>query len=133
MTRPTILDRDDVAVVPVPIAWRWKKSDNDGWVTAWQEVREYVAGLETQILSAHDAHRSILKEERDLYASRIAALELRLAEAERVIEPFAECASEWDGQPNSLHIFFEWNDERKPVQSLPVADFRAARAWKEGK
>lgn len=57
--------------------------------------------------------------------------EARLAEAVKVMEPFADCASEWNGEADSLHVFFEWNDEGKPVPSLPVADFRAARAWYE--
>lgn len=43
------------------------------------------------------------------------------------LEPFAEVASEWDGEPASLHVFFEWNDESAPVPSLPVDCFRTAR------
>lgn len=71
MTRPTILDRDDVAVVPVEPTEEMIFFGFDGWngfaklsnkmcnafrrmlsasphSSAWQEVREYVAGLEKE-------------------------------------------------------------------------------------
>jgi len=51
--------------------------------------------------------------------------------AKEVVEPFAGVASEWDGEHGSLHVFLEWNDDGKPVPSLPVEDFRAARQFAE--
>lgn len=129
--------------------------------TAWDDVRKYVEGLERSLATCEadrvdrieqcdrmandwadfcasvgvtwDTHESVACEIEARAEARIAELEKRLADADVVIKPFAECASEWDGQPASLHVFFEWNDEGKPAQSLPVADFRAARAYMEGK
>lgn len=62
---------------------------------------------------------------------RAESAEAKLAEARKVIEPFAEVASEWDGEHESLHVFLEWNDDGGPVPSLPVAEFRAARRFLE--
>lgn len=225
MNRPTILDRDDVAVVPVEptpemiaAAWNsWKVRHKEklgpgpGFVeaitaaiaasphsSAWQEAREYVAGLEKEnadlrerfdwdrrtyaaegkamqaehraeaaearikalerenaILRAEmgdpdrrsrdalEKERERLQASRDGYArgrdeiqrlydeqrARIAALELRLAEAERVIEPFA----------NSDVLMFLDNgsmgeaDTICGISGFTYGDLRAARAWKEGK
>lgn len=61
------------------------------------------------------------------------AKDRRIEALEAALTPFAECASEWDGEPDSLHVFLEWNDDKKPVPSLPVADFRRARAALSGK
>ncbi|MGJ7039202.1 hypothetical protein J2Y63_002457 [Shinella sp. BE166] len=60
--------------------------------------------------------------------SDISRLTKALDEARKALEPFAECAPEWDGEPDSLHVFLEWNDENQPVPSIPVADFRRAAA-----
>lgn len=65
--------------------------------------------------------------------SSIAALELRLAEAERVIEPFADILSEYDPDdeddftPGTLVVGSVTNYD------ISLGDLRAARAWKEGK
>lgn len=59
---------------------------------------------------------------------RVEALERENAELREALKPFAECAPEWESEPDSLHVFLEWNDEKAPVPSLPVADFRHARA-----
>jgi hypothetical protein len=61
-------------------------------------------------------------------APKAEAYEREIAELREALKPFAECCPEWDGEPDSLHVFFEWNDECAPVPSLPVADFRRARA-----
>jgi len=71
------------------------------------------------------------QEEQERNLDRAESAEAKLAEARKVIEPFAEVASEWDGEPESLHVFLEWNDENGPVPSLPVAEFRAARRFLE--
>lgn len=227
MTRPTILDRDDVAVVPTeptgsmikaaldacpvaPPGMHGKEADyfctSGEYVamlsasplsSAWQEVREYVAGLErhveelkakidpdTDCACSYDeagtvctAHSPRVRElERQLAScetdrierieqcnrmandwsefcvsvgviwdtqeavasevkARSAALELRLAEAERVIATQADALS-----PLSNAVF---NDNGDMTISSPFvtsehcvsayfAD-RAARAWREGK
>jgi hypothetical protein len=62
------------------------------------------------------------------FARKAEAYEREIAELREALKPFAECCPEWDGEPDSLHVFFEWNDECAPVPSLPVADFRRARA-----
>src|SRR5690606_19977461 len=59
--------------------------------------------------------------------AKLEALKRENAELREALRPFAECAPEWEGEPDSLHVFFEWNDESAPVPSLPVADFRRAR------
>ena len=59
--------------------------------------------------------------------ARAEAAEALLKEAGEALEPFADCASEWDGEDDALHVSFEWNDEGNPVPSLPVIDFRVAR------
>lgn len=202
MTRPTILDRDDVAVVRgKPLGyitflhskkgnWHLTRSrlqteqeakahkehlqrliDDQHWhddydaisrlvyeasphSSAWQEVREYVAASDARIaeleafvkeegergdywfdLATYDVGGAprLWKdraENAEATEVRIAALELRLAEAERVIEPFAREATAWekyeDGEP-LVEGFPEYYGH------LSVADLRAARAWKEGK
>lgn len=65
-------------------------------------------------------------------ALQLEALKRENAELREALRPFAECAPEWEGEPDSLHVFFEWNDENAPVPSLPVADFRRARALLNG-
>jgi len=62
----------------------------------------------------------------------IAEKDARIAALEAGLHAFAECAGEWDGEPESLHVFFEWNDENTPVPSLPVANFRRARTLLNG-
>jgi len=61
-------------------------------------------------------------------ARQAEALQRENAELREALKPFAECAPEWEGESDSLHVFFEWNDESAPVPSLPVADFFRARA-----
>ena len=61
-------------------------------------------------------------------ARQAEALQRENAELREALTPFAECAPEWEGEPDSLHVFLEWNDEGAPIPSLPVADFRRARA-----
>lgn len=58
---------------------------------------------------------------------RAEAAEALLKEAGKALEPFASCSSEWDDEDDALHVFLEWEDGT-PAQSLPVVDFRAARA-----
>lgn len=58
--------------------------------------------------------------------ARAASLEAMVVEALEALEPFADCAREWDGEDDALHVSLEWNDEGKPVPSLPVIDFRIA-------
>jgi len=107
--------------------------------TAWDDVETkideaFINGMaHGQAAMPSGTFVTIDSEEMVIMRGSIAELEKRLADAAVVIEPFADCASEWDGEPDSLHVFLEWNDERKPVPSLPVADFRAARAYMEGK
>ncbi|MXN51857.1 hypothetical protein GR158_12065 [Shinella sp. AETb1-6] len=74
-----------------------------------------------------DVNASDLREVLSL-ARQAEALQRENAELREALKPFAECVPEWDGEPDSLHVFFEWNDENAPVPSLPVADFRRARA-----
>lgn len=112
--------------------------------SAWQEVREYVAGMEkkearasaslTGLLEAlehHTGERHGIMAIRHL-VDRIAALELRLAEAERVIEPFAEAVSKADATADSMG-FARSFDEYAPEWTFTFGQLRAARAWKEGK
>ena len=61
-------------------------------------------------------------------ARQAAEKDAEIARLREALSPFAECAPEWESEPDSLHVFFEWNDENAPVPSLPVADFRRARA-----
>lgn len=80
-------------------------------------------------LTGDEHGNSICLVTRRATAAEAEAARLRglLEEAEKALEPFADCAREWDGEDDSLHVFFEWDDET-PAQSLPVADFRAARS-----
>ncbi|NGO63912.1 hypothetical protein G6N76_09510 [Rhizobium daejeonense] len=197
MTRPTILDRDDVAVVPVePTPEMSNAFDNmDAWgndpewptardameamlsasphSSAWQEVREYVAELEgrandraaeadawaKKYWAEKEAREKLqaevaatvrkfncdtsdqfwaniakIRTRAEAAEARIAALELRLAEAERVMEQQTSALL-----PLSNAVF---NDNGDMTTSEPLINSeqcvsayfagRAARAWKDG-
>lgn len=70
-----------------------------------------------------EADRDIYKDRAEAAESRIAELEKRLADAERVIEPFARRAFIHDGQEPSWYCSVE----------VQVSDLRAARAYMEVK
>lgn len=103
-------------------------------VAPWVHPFGITPGEEKEIVSAIAAalaakNAELASRDMQLEASAKVALDLsaQLAEARKALEPFADVASEWDGEPGSLHVFLEWNDDGNPVPSLPVADFRAAR------
>ena len=130
-----------------PVAWRWRTEIFREWnltdvkpgdQTSMEcETGLNMSGLEVEPLYSATALERVVRERdefRDCLATQCGktlATEAKLAEARKVIEPFAEVASEWDGEPESLHVFLEWNDDGGPVPSLTVAEFRAARRWIE--
>ena len=169
MNRPTILDRDDVAVVPVeltgsmikaaldtcPVAPSGMNDEEADYFcnsaeysamlsasphsSAWQEVQEYVAGLEME----RNAFRGVLEGEEYGYIEDIAkydaekakalgrvvgklskALLTRTETAEARIEPFAAV--------EPMNVWHE-TEENDGYHSLTENQFRSARAWKEGK
>jgi hypothetical protein len=106
-----------------------------------QRLREENERLENEAVlrkAAYDGVGSLLLEvQQDCIAehNRATTAETALTEAKRreeklveALEPFAECCSEWDGEPASLHVFFQWTDEDNPVPSVTVEDFRRTRA-----
>lgn len=117
---------------------------------AWADVRAYVGELEAQIIAAWnsfggtlaetieeadelqlvadgglDEQISALTKQRDTAEVRIAALEARLKEAERVIEPLADAAFSYDPDEDDSESI-AWAHDFK------IGTLRAARAFMEG-
>lgn len=118
MTRPTILDRDDVAVVPVePTPEISNAFDNmDAWgndpewptardameamlsasphSSAWQEVREYVAGLEQENATAYELIGKTGLEPYIALKDRAEAAEARVKRLIEALGPFSARCNE---------------------------------------
>ncbi|MBC7149058.1 MAG: hypothetical protein H5U22_06730 [Rhizobium sp.] len=134
MTRPTILDLD-LVVVPREATEEMRHA-NTGQVfffhaytamlsaspypTAWDDVRKYVEKLEVEA-KCDEEYLDLVKEKYRAAEARIAELEKRLADAERVIEPFRKVADMADDYPSGSSI------------GVNVDRCRAARAYMEGK
>ena len=105
--------------------------------TAWDDVRKYVEGLERENATAYEligktglAPYIALKDRAEAAEARIAELEKRLADAERVIEPFAERAGKLDGIWKDHET--QWSPEYGNT-AITIGHLRAARAYMEGK
>lgn len=164
MTRPTILDMDLVVVPTAPdnemLAAVWSVRMSNGkavaevcyesmlsaspYPTAWDDVRRYVEGLETQLkahmaddygcgpagMSKADVDRTIAHNatvRAEAAEARIAELEKRLADAEMVIEPFA------DGRAKITHANGCRYHGGHDCDCGKDDYLRAARAYMEGK
>lgn len=163
MTRPTVLDMNLVVVPPAPdnemLAAVWSVRMSNGKAVAevcyesmlsaspdpaWDDVRKYVEGLEKECerlkflvewgeafcdMKHPDTARAESAE------ARIAELEKRLADAERVIEPFAALPDAPHGKRSyflELLVRPEGDDPADGVKHYGPA-IRAARAYMEGK
>lgn len=121
---------------------------------AWDDVRKYVEGLEAGHKAVSDfvrvripydqnkdqadcylAHIGLicrLEERAEVAEARIAELEKRLADAERVIKPFAEAVSKADAMADRMG-FARSFDEYAPEWTFTFGNLRAARSYMEGK
>jgi hypothetical protein len=149
MTRPTILDLDLVVVPMEPNGDMRFAMDTDlpftaytemlsasPYHTAWDDVRKYVEKLEVEA-KCDEEYLDLVKDKYRAAEARIAELEKRMADAERVIEPFgAICSwlgvSDW-AMKRRTYAYVSPNPDGSDCAQVSLEHFRAARAYMEGK
>lgn len=146
MTRPGILDLDLVVVPREPVREMWAASGDaiaqvgqvhhdriselsytamlsaSPYLTAWGDVRKYVEGLEREAAML----RRLLSKQTETYRSRTTELEKLVADAARVIEPFAKRAGKLDGIWNDHET--QWSPADGSTE-ITIGNLRAASAF----
>lgn len=125
MNKPAILSNPEAfVVVPVePIREQWAAMADTLYRYKNRHHDKVAGDVFNALLSARPDPTALA----DIVAY-CAALEARLAEAERVIEPFAKRAGKLDGLWGDHDT--QWSPEYGSV-AITIGDLRAARAWKE--